>query len=640
MPSTVSKGGGAKRKGDEAVQRDAQLQKLDVPSHLRSGESDQEDEAPAPQRELTPEEMAMAASAAALDVPSADVSYSSGGGSAASAEGVVLKTSKIMIDGTMGKIPKIQLLVALTKVNNIGSKDVITTPDGPTFGLPSKKMPAAPEEVARRPNAKGPQVLDVVDHAGRANVLNTLSASFYIDAPSKEKDDGKAGVEACVPGMLVSLAGISCEVGRNGTLYTNVKRAKPIGDAPAAGQVAKKIIASATTPSAMAYSAVMLSMNFGGFFSASDKLNSWQQQQAQVIKNKWESIVQTTASKLEATALSLGKDASASATVDAFNAQADAIKKIQAEDAACGLALFDAAMPDGCTTAYTANIVQTGCNPVPRSELRYPGMVRSLYDPSVRDSLPPSFAEGKIVDVTTKGNLLQIGFRIHIIANTLAAVAAIRERADPVLKSLKKAASVKLSCKFVGQELFGTTLLKHIEMAAKELLPFSDMAINARVFPRSMEDMTVDGHFVSSSGIDLISGITNAGVQVSESWLDQKMLRGRGIYIYSKPTDGEFVEVHKDAESLPVLSKNGYQCINQAAFDFDGLRVPVGTAREYYVVYSGASSNVAQTPGISTSVEEGESHIETISAAARDDGDLQAFLKEQCLVYVVAATPK
>ena len=72
-------------KGDEVVQRDAQVQKLDVPSHLRSGESDHEDEAPAPQRELTPEEMAMAASAAALDVPSADVSYSSGGGSAASA---------------------------------------------------------------------------------------------------------------------------------------------------------------------------------------------------------------------------------------------------------------------------------------------------------------------------------------------------------------------------------------------------------------------------------------------------------------------------------------------------------------------------------------------------------------------------
>lgn len=637
MPSTSKTG--AKRKADEVVQRGSASQKLDVPSHLRSGESDQEDEAPAPQRELTPEEMAMAASAAALDVPSADVSYSSGGGNAASAEGVVLKSSKIMIDGHSGKVPKIQLVVALTKVNNIGSKDVITTPDGPTFGLPSKRLPAAPDEIAKKPNAKGPQVLDVVDHAGRANLLNTISASFYIDAP-KEKDDGKAGAEACVPGMLISLSGISCEVGRNGTLYCNVKRAKPIGDAPAAGQVAKKIIASATTPSAMAYSAVMLSMNFGGFFEAGDKLNAWQQQQAQVIKNKWECIVQTASSKLEATALSLGKDASASATVDALNAQADTIKKIQAEDAACGLALFDAALPDGCTTAYTANIVQTKCNPVPRSELRYPGMVRSLYDPTVRDSLPPSFAEGKVVDVTTKGNLLQIGFRIHIIANTLAAVAAIRERADPVLKSLKAAASVKLSCKFVGQELFGTTLLKHIEMAAKELIPFSDMALNARVFPRSMEDLTVDGHFVSSSGIDLISGITNAGVQVSESWLDQKMLRGRGVYIYSKPTDGEFVEVHKDADPLPVLAKNGYACINQAAFDFDGLRAPVGTVREYYVVYSGASSNVAQTPGISTSVEEGESHLETISAAARDDGDLQAFLKDECLIYVVAATPK
>ena len=247
------------------------------------------------------------------------------------------------------------------------------------------------------------------------------------------------------------------------------------------------------------------------------------------------------------------------------------------------------------------------------------------------------FCDGKVVGVEFRGNLAQVDYRLNFIGNRDAAIAAIKDGKMPVLQFDNPTASVKMSLRSVGPEVIGTLIKSKIEMGLQELLPFMDHASLASVFPRSSTANTVDGHFTTTAGFDVADGVSKVGAQISKEWLDRNMLGGRSVLIHKIPDDAEVVEPASGVAPAPVLSKAGYQAVSEGSFDFDSLTPPEGKEIKFYVIYSGCAANVANKPSIATSVDDGESHLADIVPIMRDDGDVKTFLKENAIVYAIAA---
>lgn len=562
--------------------------------------------------------------------------HSGGSGNTCSIEGVVLRGTKIKA----GSADKWQVTVAVSKIMASGCKDIVTTGvDGIAFSLATKNLEASPEEKAKNKDAKGPQVLDVEDGNSRANFLGLVSTSFYMDgkpgAAAETKVNAAPPVESCVPGTKVLITGLCSTFGKNGSsgkLFVNAKRMVPLLSEVGPGETAQAIINEARSPNAQASAAFLWSMGMKGFFGLTYSEPSLQQQ-ADACKAKWEQLVGGAAAKCESIALSLGSDDSQATAVAALNSHASRIKGVSAEEAAGGAPVFFSDLDKDCITAYHAPLVQYNVSPGNKS----PNFSKSIFDPSARDHIPNSFVEAQIKDVDFKGNLIQLDYRLFWIFDKAAAIAAADDESNPVLTDKNAAACVKLTKRSVGPELVGTLVDPKIETAVKEIVPFANQAMYASVFPRAVDDVQLSGHFAPTAGIDFADGVRKVGVQVSESWLDQNMLDGTGVYIYEKPETLAVIEPVDKVGPHPTLKTSGYQALSEASFSLKNLKVPAGKAKAYYVVYSGCSTNVAATPALATSVDAGEAHLSDIIPSAREDGDAKEFLINDAIVYVVVA---
>lgn len=559
--------------------------------------------------------------------------HSGGGGNSCSIEGVVLRGSKIKA----GSADKWQVTVAVSKIMASGCKDIVTTGvDGIAFSLAVKNLEASPEEKAKNKDAKGPAVLDVEDGNSRANFIGLISTSFYMDAAGGQgKGQAAPPVEDCVPGTKVLITGLSSTYGKNGIggkLFTNAKKMVPLLSDVGPGEAAQAIINEARSANAQASAAFLWSMGMKGFFGLTYPDPS-HQQQADACKAKWEQLVSGAAAKCESIALSLGSDDTQGAVVSALNAHASRIKGIAPDEAAAGAPIFYSDLDKDCITAFTAPLVQYNISPGSKS----PDFSKSIFDPSVRDRVPNSFVEAQVKDIDFKGNLIQIDYRLFFVFDKAAAVAAADDEKNPVLTDKNAACCVKLTKRSVGPELVGTLVDTKIETAVGEVVMYANQAMYASVFPRAVDDPQLSGHFAATAGIDFIDGVKKVGVQVSETWLDQTMLDGTGVFIYEKPETLAVIEPADRVGPHPTLKSAGYQALSEASFSLKNLKVPAGKAKAFYVIYSGVSQNVATTPALATSVDAGEAHLADIVASAREDGDAKMFLTEDALVYVVTA---
>ena len=559
--------------------------------------------------------------------------HSGGGGNSCSIEGVVLRGSKIKA----GSADKWQVTVAVSKIMASGCKDIVTTGvDGIAFSLAVKNLEASPEEKAKNKHATGDQVLDVEDGNSRANFLGLISTSFYMDAAGGQaKGQAAPPVEDCVPGTKVLITGLCSTYGKNGIggkLFTNAKKMVPLLSDVGPGEAAQAIINEARSANAQASAAFLWSMGMRGFFGLTYSEPSLQKQ-ADACKSRWEQLIAGAAAKCESLSLSLGSDDTQATVVAALNAHAARIKGISAEEAAGGAPIFLSDLDKDCLTAYHAPLVQYNISPGYKS----PDFSKSLFDPSVRDRVPNSFVEAQVKDVDFRGNLIQIDYRLFFVFDKAASIAAADDEKNPVLTDKNAVCCIKLTKRSVGPELVGTLVDSKIETAVKEVVSFANQAMYASVFPRAVDDPQLSGHFAATAGIDFIDGIRKVGIQVSESWLDQTMLDGTGVYIYEKPDSLTMIEPADRVGPHPTLKTAGYQALSEASFSLKNLKVPAGKAKAYYVIYSGVSQNVATTPALATSVDAGEAHLADIVASAREDGDAKMFLTEDALVYAVVA---
>jgi hypothetical protein len=595
-----------------------------------------DDEGPPEAVAETPEQIAKKMFMGAVNQACPVAKHSSGGGNNASLEGVVIRTNKISVQGKGGMVPKMQVTVAVSKFMTSGAKDIISPGmDGVAFGLPTKNLEASPDEIAKNKDAKGPVVLDIVDGNSKANYLGIFSASFYMEPPGASAQDKKGpGVETCTVGTKVLVSGISCVYSKTGTaLYSNAKKITPLVETVSQADAAEAIIAEARSNGMQGTSSFLWSMAMKGFFGLT-YAELPLQQQADACKAKWQQLVEGTASKIESVALSLSGDASMETQVSALGLHAARIRAISPEEAASGAPIFLTDLQKDTVTPYVAPIVQYGVSP--GNDVTQ--MCADMFDPSKRDKLPNSFVEGKVKDVSFKGSLVQVDYRLFFVYDKTAAILALQDGSNPILHTTNAAACVKMTKKSVGPEMVGSVVDGKIEAGIKEVLPFCNQAPFASVYPRGADDLQIDGHFASSNAFDFKDGIQKAGIQVSEKWLDEKMLSGRGVFIHSDIEGQTKIEASATAGPAPVLAKAGYQCLTEGSFDFDSLKVPAGKMRKYYVVYDGCSTNVARDSSLATSVDSGESHLSDVVGAAREDGDMKAFLREDCLVYAVAAS--
>tara|TARA_B110001452_G_scaffold267136_1_gene275925 strand:- start:9597 stop:11492 length:1896 start_codon:yes stop_codon:yes gene_type:complete len=587
------------------------------------------------------EDIAMSMFLSDASIPCPEAKHSSGGGGSVNAEGIVVRANKISVQGKTGMVPKMQITVLISKIIATGNNTVVTTGvPGLAFGLPTKQLEASPEEIAKDANARGPLVVDI-ETDSKAGYLGMISTSFYTD-PQNSKP-GKKGptpgeapsAEACTPGTRVLVTGISNTFGkvdRDGRLplYTNAKKIQPLQAAVPPGLVAVNLIEEACSPAVQATSSLLLSSCMHGFFG----LNYDQKalaDQAKCFMDKWESLVNNTAVKLDSiAAVHTGDDA---ATVgSAILAHATRVRGISPSDAAQGMAIFNCDMQKDCVTPYVAPIVQRGVKPGAVAG----DMCMALFDATRRSSLPTSFCDAIVADVSFKGNLIQVDYRLFFIGDKDMAIEAIQNQENPLLKTTNAAASVKMSKRSFGPETLGTVVSSKIEMGTKELMFTMDHTAIAHVFPRPADSISVDGHFTSTVGYDLVDGITKVGIAVSQEWIDANMLGGRGVLIHKHNDDAELVDPTAGIGPAPSLTKQLYQAVSEGSFDFDSLKPPEGKTTKFYVVYSGCSANVKNTPTVATSVDEGERHLSDIVPAVRDDGDIKAFLKDDALVYAVA----
>jgi hypothetical protein len=574
-------------------------------------------------------------------IPCPEAKHSSGGGGSVNAEGIVVRTNKISVQGKSGMVPKMQITVLISKIIATGNNTVVTTGiPGLAFGLPTKQLEASPEEVAKDANAKGPLVIDV-EKESKAGYLGMISTSFYTD-PQNSKS-GKKGptpgeapsAEACTPGTRVLVTGISNTFGkvdRDGRLplYTNAKKIQPLQAPVPPGLVAANLIEEACSPAVQATSSLLLSSCMHGFFGLNydQKALSYQ---AKCFTDKWESVIHNTAVKLDSiAAVHTGDDA---ATIgSAVLAHATRVRGISPSDAAQGMAIFNCDLQKDCVTPYVAAIVQRGVKPGAVAG----DMCMALFDAKRRSSLPTSFCDAIVADVSFKGNLIQVDYRLFFIGDKDMAIEAIQNKENPLLKTANAAASVKMSKRSFGPEILGTVVSSKIEMGTKELMFAMDHTAIAHVFPRPADSISVDGHFTPLVGYDLVDGITKVGIAVSQEWINSNMLGGRGVLIHKHNDDAELVDPAAGIGPSPSLTKQYYQAVSEGSFDFDSLKPPERKTTKFYVVYSGCSANVKNTPTVATSVDEGERHLADIVPAVRDDGDMKAFLKDDALVYAVA----
>jgi len=605
-----------------------------------------EAEAKAPRIEQTEqpqsaEDIAMSMFLLDASIPCPEAKHSSGGNGSVNAEGIVVRTNKISVQGKSGMVPKMQITVLVSKIIATGNNTTVTTGvPGLAFGLPTKQLEASPEEIAKDSNAKGPLVVDI-EKDSKVGYLGMISTSFYTD-PQNYKPGKKGPIpgeapsaEACTPGTRVLVTGISNTFGkvdRDGRLplYTNAKKIQPLQAPVPAGLAAANLIEEACSPAVQATSSLLLSSCMHGFFG----LNYDQKalaDQAKCFMDKWDAVINNTAVKLDSiAAVHTGDDADLVGS--ALLAHATRIRGISPADAAQGMAIFECDMQKDCVTPYIAPIVQRGMKPGAIAG----DMCMALFDAKRRSFLPTSFCDAIVAEVSFRGNLIIVFYRLFFIGDKDMAIEAIQNEGNPLLKTTNVAASVKISKRSFGPEILGTVVSSKIEMGTNELMFMMDHTAIAHVFPSPADSVSVDGHFTPTVGYDLVDGITKVGIAVSDEWINANMLGGRGVLIHKHEDDAELVDPAANIGPSPSLTKQYYQAVSEGSFDFDSLKPPEGKTTKFYVIYSGCSANVKNAPTLTTSVDEGERHLSDIVPAVRDDGDIKAFLKNDALVYAVA----
>ena len=550
-------------------------------------------------------------------------------------QGVVLRASDVTREYSKGPTKKRVLEVVITGMVTNGAQDCIRSGvPGENYVLPTRVVEAAAAAAGDSKEFKGKARELVVEDLQRCRKLSAAKFEFFKEPGEKaKKPDESPGVNQCVPGTLVEISGVVCNLanGKNGeALYLNASSAMPLASSDVVTEaiLAQHLIQLNLTAEMQEWAVFGASRPVDGWFNATG-LNPSQLRQAEAGQAMWKRLNEGVADRLAV--MASGKDEDTAAKLNTHESRIRAIDPARLADGATNMLL-----PDPKYDPTIAPIVQSGTEPWNRK----PGLVRKLQAGGEEaEKLPDKFAAFYTTSVEVHKDLLSVEMGACVITDKEAALEAIEAGVESPMLVVPHAAAFSLSMKDFAVKM-GCMFTDKATMGVKEVLPFAEEAAYPTVNNMDGQAMTSEFPFGGTKFINMGPTLKKAGVLVSEEWV-KKSLCGGGVQFIAPKTEREkFNLPDKHSGEMPFLSKYYYQELTSDSFDLDDFKsLPKKTERtlEYRVVYEGVSADLGQAKELASDEKKGEEHVATCIAAC-EDGDLDTPKKWLCAKALLYAT--
>lgn len=549
-------------------------------------------------------------------------------------------------------VPKLELLISVYQVNSNSAPDFIDA-GVPGFGflLPSHKP--APVGATDASTDDGPEASVVAKNAAAdakrkadpprtlalssmVKTINTTTVrtSIYTTGPDNAQKDG---IDLLKVGMVVEVTGVVANVGGDGkTLWLNASRVTPLrSEAPATGAEVSTMINELGRDKPALAAALFASQACGGFFNGGFDSTPAKDVQADVFRNAWAGVVDTTAKNCDVLATNLkSTSADDDKNVQILTDHCRRIKNLSPAQVASGDAMIF--MPDRMVTEdrplFCAPLIQMGRHP----QFPQPSALLDLADGTL-EKLPKTFCSLDVQSVEHQGATLNLKSRLWCVGDRDAAAAAFKAGTNPILSSGKHACvGIKLNMREFCSQL-GSTVKAKAEMAAEELLPFADFVALARVSPKPYGDDGVRVTFAESFVVDMPSAIQRVAMPVSEAWVVANLAGGNSQFVYEPDDTLKRIQdaQHKDVSiALPALKLNGYQPISESSFKFSSKTPSDKPVKNYYVLFQGCAEIAGGDDDLTTAF--GEKTV--VATAEANDLEVTEFMTTHSIVYCVATT--
>tara|TARA_B100000575_G_scaffold263181_1_gene238128 strand:+ start:2686 stop:4461 length:1776 start_codon:yes stop_codon:yes gene_type:complete len=448
--------------------------------------------------------------------------------------------------------------------------------------------------------------------------LNSVSISFYM-----EGKDGLTAAASATVGMEVEVSGV-CAHPVGSSMFVNASKITPAGSAPPPYEVAKSVMAYCERPEMQKQAAFNCSRTADGFFETT-LFNPAQEVQAKACQTMWKTVIEGTADRISV--MAKGKPEAMATELDAHQHRIRAINPETLADGSQTLWLRSQYDAD------VAPLVLKGCAPWNQT----PPLVQMLSSGKATAAhLPSTFTIPKVTDVSVQGGGVTVEITVAYCFDRDAAVEALEEsKHNPLLLSQGPAACISLSLRDLASKI-GTWKKDRVVMAAKQLLPYADFAVFAKVSNLEKgatasikSDFPNGGIFV-----DMVTSIRKTSIIVSESFIKKHMCDGNTQFVPDEDASEELTPLDA-AIKKPFLETHRYQELTSAGFKFASLqgKVPAGMSLEYRVIYDGVAANLESSQEETQSTEAGENHLETMASAA--EVTLRDMLCISAVVYAV-----
>lgn len=587
--------------------------------------------------------------------PTRIVKVSSGASSAVSLEAIVLRTDRSTKPTREGKVMnKQEVTVAVRHVRANGAEDFLPSSlPGIGFILPTskKELPKDADEgpeanVANRSaaNAKKdkqptPRELVLNPHS-KVYPTQFIRASVIANSPSSDgasngNDASKQKIDTDLikPGAFVELSGNVANLAPDGSLWLNTAKITPLRPDIPSGCETQYMIKEFLQQETALSAAHVASSCVNGFFGADFSSNPDREHQADVFRQLWKCRVDGTAAaceRLASTLRSSSKSNEPNALVlDEF---ADRIKKTNCADVASGaqMLFIPPVPPTQDRPPEVATLVQYGKLP----SMPLPGYLMDLWEGGNIDHVPKTFCMLDVKEVKITSNLVELVCAVHFVGDKDAAAASFASNRNPVLSTKFGALGLKLSlgnhiCKWAG-----TVEQLKAGIFAREVLPYADFAVAARVSPKPWNTDGCACLFPEAILIDPLS-IGNVAMPVSADFVQQHLCSGEKTYVHELNDRPKVVDKQGQIVTItpPGLKEKGYQAISETGFNLGTTKTPVDKPnKKYFVLFDGCRKRVEEEGSFEVSA--GEKEVK--DAAAKEEGSVYDFLTAKAIVYCIA----
>lgn len=589
--------------------------------------------------------------------PTRIVKVSSGASSAVSLEGIVLRSDWVTKAARDGKVmTKLEVVVAVRNARGNGADDfVYSSVPGVGYILPtSKKEPPkeadeGPEaNVANRSaaNAKKdkqpiPRELVLNPHS-KVYSTQFLRASVIANPPSSDGASNgndaakqKIDTELIKPGALVELSGNVANLAPDGSLWLNTAKITPLRPDIPSGCETQYMIKEFLQQETALSAAHVASSCVNGFFGADFSSNPDREHQADVFRQLWKCRVEGTATACERLASHLRSSSKANESnalvLDDF---ADRIKRTNCADVASGaqMLFIPPVPPTQDRPPEVATLVQYGKLP----SMPLPGYMMDLWEGGNIDHVPKTFCMLDVKEVKIEGALVELVCAVHFVGDKDAAAASFASNQNPVLSTKFGALGLKLSLRTHICKWAGTIEQLKAEIFTREVLPYADFAVAARVSPKPWNTDGCACLFPEAISIDPLS-IGNVAMPVSAEFVQEYLCSGQKQYVYEL-NDRAKVKDKTKLENVtivpPGLKEKGYQAISETGFNLEKTKTPVDKPnKKYFVLFDGCRKRMEEEGSFEVSA--GEKEVKD-AAAKENDGDVYDFLTTKAIVYCIA----